>query len=361
MNDLRVLRDRQAASLAMIDRAQAGGPSAGAARIALSVFDGGNLPTSGDHFALGHPVDFSCPETETTPCPPTVDTNTVVPFVPLRNPVQVGDIVAATSVGGRWVAEKGGCTPKVCVSVLCPGAPSMPIYGATVNVLQGGATIATCTTGADGCCTLAGLASGTYTVQVVYNGSVQYSASRTIGCATTGILLGSGAGLVCCGGFAIPTNLTGTDNEGSFAFVYNPNYGFPLWTGGHSVQRLSSSVTTPNNVCLVAAASNGPVRACYQMICHAGQDPTFSVQRSWSWVYEQGTLTPIWYQDDSGFAPGQLCITAPPPICGNPLTDTASFAANPASTNPFVLTGTPVPAGSNATADPLGGSVTFSA
>ena len=97
------------------------------------------------------------------------------------------------------------------------------------------------------------------------------------------------------------------------------------------------------------------------MICHAGQNPTFAVQRSWSWVYQQGTLTPIWYQDPSGFAPGQFCITAPPAICGNPLTDTASFGANPTSTSPFVLSGTPAPAASNATSDPVGGSIAISA
>jgi len=96
------------------------------------------------------------------------------------------------------------------------------------------------------------------------------------------------------------------------------------------------------------------------MICFAGQAPTFQVQRAWSWVYEQGTLTPIWYQDPSGFAPGVPCVTAPPPSCGSPLTDTASDSEDPTSTSPFAIAFMPAPAGSNATPDPIGGSVAIS-
>jgi hypothetical protein len=86
-----------------------------------------------------------------------------------------------------------------------------------------------------------------------------------------------------------------------------------------------------------------------------------SVQRSWSWVYQQGTLTPIWYQDPSGITPGQPCTTAPPASCGSPHTDTASFSANPSNNSPFTLSGTPAAAAGNYTSDPVGGTVAISA
>ena len=144
------------------------------------------------------------------------------------------------------------------------------------------------------------------------SGQIVYSATRTLPPGgTTTIALGGNALVVCCGGYAIPETLTLTDAAGSLSFVYYPNYFYPTWYGGHAVQRASCSVTTPNNICVAAPASQGPVRVCYQMICYAGQNPTFAIQRSWSWVYQQGTLTPVWYQDPSGFVAGQPCTTGP--------------------------------------------------
>jgi hypothetical protein len=354
--DARTLRERQEGLHDAIDRA-AGIPSVAAARRLVSVYDGGSMPTQPDHIFLTHPVELDGAEVEGGPASPAVDTSATIPVVVLWHAPQPGDILVANSVGGRWVAERGGVgRTKICVAA-CGG---LPVFGAVITVLSGSKTVATCTTGADGCCQVP--VSGTYIVQVTVGGTLEYSATRTLPPGgTTSISLAGNTGLVCCGGYAIPQVLTLTDAAGSIKFLYDPNYYYPLWTGGHSVQRQSCSVTTPNNTCIVAPPSNGPVRICYQMICHAGQNPTFAVQRSWSWVYQQGTLTPIWYQDDSGFAPGQFCITAPPAICGNPLTDTASFGANPSSTSPFVLSGTPAPAAGNATSDPVGGLIAISA
>jgi hypothetical protein len=352
----RAIRERQEGRRAAIDRA-AGAPTFAAARRLVSVYNGGSMPTQPDHVFLAHPVELDGAEVEGGTASPNVDTSATIPVVVLWDAPQAGDILVASSVGGRWVAERGGGSrTTICVGV-CGG---LPVYGAVITVLSGSNVVATCTTGSNGCCQLP--IAGTYTVRVTVGGTLEYSATRTLPPgATTTISLGGNSGLVCCGGYAIPQILTLTDAAGSLTFVYDPNYYYPLWTGGHSVQRQSCSVTTPNNICIVAPPSNGPVRICYQMICHAGQNPTFAVQRSWSWVYQQGTLTPIWYQDDSGFAPGQFCITAPPAICGNPLTDTASFGANPSSASPFVLSGTPAPAASNATSDPVGGSIAISA
>src|SRR5262249_26722667 len=281
------------------------------------------MPTQPDHIFLTHPVELDGTEVEGGTASPNVDTSATIPVVVLWDAPQAGDMLVASSVGGRWVAERGGGSR----TTICVGAcGDLPVYGAVITVLFGSNVVATCTTGSNGCCQLP--IAGTYRVQVTVGGTLEYSATRTLPAGgTTTISLGSNSGLVCCGGYAIPQVLRLTDAAGSLTFVYDPNYFYPLWTGRHHVQRQSCSVTTPNNICIVARPSQGPVRVCYQMICHAGQNPTFAVQRSWSWVYQQGTLTPIWYQDDSGFAPGQFCITAPPAICGNPLTDTPSFSA----------------------------------
>lgn len=252
-----------------------------------------------------------------------------------------------------------GCATRICVAS-CAGTP---VLGATVQLANSGTVVASCTTDATGCCSFT--QSGSYVVRVLVSGTQEYSGSRTLNGTPITIGLPSGAGLVCCGAYAIPTQLMGTDAVGSFPMVYDPNYFFPIWTGGHPITANSATVTTPNNTCVVADPTQGPVRICYQMICHAGDDPPpsvpFAIQRSWSWLYLPGTLTAIYYQDPSGFAPGQLCITAPPAICGNPLTDTASFGAGPTTTSPFVVTGTPVAAPSNATPDPVGGSLVISA
>jgi hypothetical protein len=260
-----------------------------------------------------------------------------------------------TGFGGSIGTGGGCCSCTICV-VQCS---NLPVVGALIKVLDGGGNlVAQCTTGSNGCCTVP--VSGTYTVQVWISGTLDYSATRNLpagGGLTVSI---SGANTVCCGGYAIPTSLTLTDAAGSLAFDFYPNSYYPIWYGGHAVTRLSATVQTPNGICFTDPASYGPVKVCYQMICYAGQNPTFAIQRAWSWVYQQGTSTPIWYQDPSGFAQGQPCATAPPASCGSPLTDTASDSENPSSTSPFAISFNPVPAGSNATPDPIGGTVSIS-
>ena len=258
---------------------------------------------------------------------------------------------------------RAGCCDCGGTTICVTTCGALPAYGVTIQLLSGGSVVASCVTSSSGCCFFA--QSGTFTVQVLVGGTLEYSGTQTLSGGTITIPLGSNGGFVCCGTYAIPRTLTLTGPGGSTSFVYDAadsgRFGAPLWTGGYSVQAMSATVTTPGGSCVVAAPSNGPVRICYQMFCHSAQNPAFAIQRSWSWVYQPGSLTPIYFQDPTGFTPGQLCATAPPAICGNPLTDTASFAANPTTTSPFVLTGTPVDAGSNATVDPDAGSVTISA
>lgn len=251
-----------------------------------------------------------------------------------------------------------GCAVTVCV-VICG---SMPVVGAEVLILTtAGVTVGQCWTGTSGCCSITVPAAGNYQLEVWVSGAAVYSGVRSFSCNGTITIPLSSAGLVCCGGYAIPQNLTLTDAAGSIAFDYYSGYYYPIWYGGHAVTRTSCSVSTPGGICVSNPPSSGPVRICYQMICYAGQNPTFAIQRSWSWVYQQGTLTATWYQDPSGFTPGLPCVTAPPASCGSPLTDTASDNENPISSSPFVINFSPVPAGSNATSDPVGGTVTVSA
>ena len=357
--EARVLRGREAAFRELVDRAKAGAPELGAARRLVQVYDGGSIPSGPDRWYLAHPVELDGAEVEGGAGAPSADAAESVPVLVLGHGAEVGDLLVATGVGGRWVAERGGSSGLTVCVVACAG-PNVPVVGAGVSLSQSGVLKGSCTTGAGGCCRLS-LPAGTYDVRVTVSGSVAFAATRTLSSGTTTIVLSSGTGLVCCGAYAIPVSLTGTDALGSFPMVYDPNYFFPIWTGGHPATRPSVPVTTPNNTCIVGDLTDGPVRVCYQMICHSDTEPVFAVQRSWSWVYLPGTLTPVYYQDPSGFSPGQLCITAPPAICGNPLTDTASFGADPSSTSPFVVTGTPVAPSSNATPDPVGGTLVISA
>jgi len=261
-----------------------------------------------------------------------------------------------------------GCNTTICV-LQCG---SLPVFGASVAILSGGSTVAAGTTGGTGCVTLSIPSAGSYTLQATVSGTMVYNASRALSCNGTTNISITAADVVCCGGCAIPYDLTLTDAVGSLSFIYYTGSGTcPTWYGGRIVTELSCPVTTPGGICVSGAPSSGPVRICYSMIC-CTPDPGdccpnqssalhFAVQRAWSWVYKPGTFTPIWYQDPTGITPGYPCPTGPPLSCGSPLTDTSGFGANPSSTSPFVLSGTPVAAPSNATADPIGGTVVISA
>jgi hypothetical protein len=250
-----------------------------------------------------------------------------------------------------------GCSQSLCVTA-CGG---IPLVGASVTIqaTSTGPALFSGTTGPTGCVKLNGVGAGSFYVTVTYGGSVVFQNTLTLSSGTTN--LGVSQGVVCCGAYVIPYNLTLTDAAGPISLVYDSTDGLyvPTWFGGHAVTRPSSTVTTPNNICTAQPPTYGPVRVCYQMTCNAGQSPTFNVTRSWSWVYQQGT-DPIWFQDPTGFSPGQYCITAPPAMCGNPLTDTASCGADPSAGGGFALSCTPAPAAGNSTSDPIGGTVAVS-
>ena len=113
MDDSRILRDRQAAARAAIDRAAAV-PGVAAARRLVQVYDGGAMPTAADRVYLTHPVELDGAETEGGAASPYVDTLTTIPVVVLWHAPAVGDQLVATAVGGRWVAEKTGVPAPAC-------------------------------------------------------------------------------------------------------------------------------------------------------------------------------------------------------------------------------------------------------
>lgn len=73
MDDSRILRDRQAAARAAIDRAAAV-PGVAAARRLVQVYDGGAMPTAADRVYLTHPVELDGAETEGGAASPYVNT-----------------------------------------------------------------------------------------------------------------------------------------------------------------------------------------------------------------------------------------------------------------------------------------------
>jgi hypothetical protein len=105
--ELRILRTRQATLCRAIDRAAESSRRI-TARLLVQVYNGGALPTSPNNVYLTHPVELDGTETEGGLATPNVDTSTTIPVVVLWGAPQVGDLLTAYAVGGRWVAERAG-------------------------------------------------------------------------------------------------------------------------------------------------------------------------------------------------------------------------------------------------------------
>ena len=106
--EARILRDRQAAHSAALDR-QTGRPQPySSARMLVQVYDGGAMPTVPERVYVTHPVLVTGSETEGGAGTLTVDTATTVPVIVLGGVPSVGDYLTAYAVGGRWVSERGG-------------------------------------------------------------------------------------------------------------------------------------------------------------------------------------------------------------------------------------------------------------
>jgi hypothetical protein len=96
-------------------------PIAATGRMVVQVFDGGKMPSSGQHYFLGHPVSFSGDEQEGNTDTGTADTSASVVFFVLGTVIpQVGDRVVITQCGNRWVSSQGSGT--CCCGWWCDGA-----------------------------------------------------------------------------------------------------------------------------------------------------------------------------------------------------------------------------------------------
>ena len=106
--EARILRDRQAAHSAALDRQTDRPQPYSSARMLIQVFDGGSMPAAAERVCFTHPVLVTGSETEGGSGTLTVDTATTVPVIMLQNAPLVNDYLTAYAVGGRWVSEKGG-------------------------------------------------------------------------------------------------------------------------------------------------------------------------------------------------------------------------------------------------------------
>jgi hypothetical protein len=132
--EYRQLRERYDSFRQLIDRVPPPAPTT--ERLALQIYDGGNMPTSGDHYFLGHVVQFGAPEVEGGTPTQSVDLDSAIPVDVLgTNPPAVDDIVIAVGVGGRWVAEHGGSGP--CCNWPCANDKGVPEYFDIVDPIYG--------------------------------------------------------------------------------------------------------------------------------------------------------------------------------------------------------------------------------
>jgi hypothetical protein len=108
--ETRILRDRHRALTRAIDRETRSPKPYGVARIAVAIIDGGNMPTTGNHFFLANPIQYVGTECEGCPDGGQVDATTIIPVLVLgaQSPA-VGDQLTAYAVGGRWVTDQAGC------------------------------------------------------------------------------------------------------------------------------------------------------------------------------------------------------------------------------------------------------------
>ena len=109
--EMRAVRARAEALDDAIDREFSGSRPISAARRLVQVYDGGAIPTAAGLVYLTHPCELDGAEAEGGPATVNVDATMTLPVVVLENPAIAGDVLVATAVGGRWVAEKGGPPP----------------------------------------------------------------------------------------------------------------------------------------------------------------------------------------------------------------------------------------------------------
>jgi hypothetical protein len=246
----------------------------------------------------------------------------------------------------------------------------LPLYGAVVTVTSGGSTLDSCTTNATGCCTMSVLTTpGTYTVTVTFNGSTIYSASRSVVCGTNTIGIAAPSNVICCSGYYIPYNLTGTDAIGTFLLTYSASqssfYALPTWVGCRiiSVTAIKLDPAFCPGGCVTLGPATFSLEVCYLFQCKTSGGNHFYLERDWPYNFLTGGTTPYYYAQntlDNCASPISACGAGPcGNLCGGGGNDSTGNA-NPSSSAPFAISFTMTPMAGNQTTDPIGGNVSVS-
>jgi hypothetical protein len=108
----------------------------------VRIFDGGSLPSSPDHFFLAHPVELDGTETEGAAGSYAVDSSQTIVVDVIGSAPSAGDILSATMVGGRWVAERTGNPATGTLDCSPCGLPRRNLTLSWVNPLSGNGSTA---------------------------------------------------------------------------------------------------------------------------------------------------------------------------------------------------------------------------
>jgi hypothetical protein len=128
-DEWRLLRDRQFALNRGVDRLGGVRPIASARRL-VQVYNGGAIPTAAGHVYLTHPVELDGEEIEGGLAAVNADATVTIPVVVIDAPAIAGDVLVASAVGGRWVAQDG--SPPAPTGVPC-GSCTIPASDLTVS------------------------------------------------------------------------------------------------------------------------------------------------------------------------------------------------------------------------------------
>jgi hypothetical protein len=180
----------------------------------------------------------------------------------------------------------GSCMSTICIRSACDEGISLP--GVFVQVSSGSTTVASGTTGSNGCVTLNIGTAGTYTVQYqIPGGSLIDDGNNALTCGGTLTIIESDTvDFVCCGSGTgscpIPRTLTLTDANGSYPFIFSSTIGGWQCCGTPA----SVTVMTQNgnqDFCECTGTVSGTIPILYTGACVMVDGvPNFSVTRTWA-------------------------------------------------------------------------------
>lgn len=199
------------------------------------------------------------------------------------------------------------CCGGSCSTTICVGACGSNLPGIMGWIYSGSTLIANGSTTA-GCVTLTIPSAGTYDVQYqIPGGSVVDSGSHALTCGGTLSLSASPSrgGYICCGNCPIPTTLTATDPNTTFALVYGSTAGVPpigysfpaqcgltagvpyFWGGSYQVSVAGVVVFSCDPItgaCISSGESTQDITVYTNLCCNSlgpGHPALFTITRFW--------------------------------------------------------------------------------